>query len=894
MHTNPVALIAVLLVFCSGGNLAATPKVAAGWNTFALKNDGTLVAAGNDAQGQLGLGRSKVYPSPLQTVGLSQIYAIAAGSNHSVALDNDGKVWTWGFNKFGQLGDGTDVSSTKPSQVPNLSGVGLVAAGFAHTVALKWDGTAWAWGSNLNGQVSGIFPLRTTPTQVAGLSGIRWIATNSDGDHNLAIGSDYTVWAWGANAKGQLGDGTTVDRNTPVQVHGLTNVVAIAAGYQHSLAVTYDGSKIELWAWGSNQYGQLGDGTTTDRGSPVQVQVPNGVIPYAVAAGAEHSMMVTYDGAIWTWGANGTGQLGVGTTTDHTTPVQVPGFSDIRAFAAGSYHNLIVKQDRTLWAWGTNFYGELGDGNYGKLADGTNAAQKAPVQVPGMVGMADVAASLGHSLALKNDGTVWAWGLNEYGQLGIGSAEIIDHSVPVVVPGMTGVTDISAGPMHTVALKQDGTVWAWGSNLGGQLGEGSQVDRTSPVQTQTLNEASAVAAGGFFTMALQNGSVWAWGANASAQLGDGTSTDRKTPVQVKDLANVTAIAAGYEFGLALRNDGSVWAWGKNEYGQLGNCSGGVGSTPVQVHGMSGEAIAVAAGHSHGVALMNDGTVWAWGYNYFGQLGDGSETNRCTPVQVTGISDAKAISAGLGHTLAVTQDGSVWAWGSNVFGELGDGSYASSRAPVQVHGLTNATAVAASMTAHSVAVREDGTVWAWGSNGFGQFGDGTYVSQPLPVLAVNETVTGFLDLVPGPNSIPQDKIPPFLVATFKFGGATATSLAVDLKAPTTIGTFASGPAAGSFAATTYNVYVAAMVPSGATTLLFQLDANNVWSTLTLPMSEFVRGVTLDSQTAVVKAQILQDVDVSQLVGASVLVGYGIDTDEMLANGRYRKIFTVTGE
>ena len=293
--------------------------------------------------------------------------------------------------------------------------------------------------------------------------------------------------------------------------------------------------------------------------------------------------------------------------------------------------------------------------------------------------------------------------------------------------------------------------------------------------------------------------------------------------------------------------------------------------------------------------MHDGSVWTWGYNYFGQLGDGGETNRCTPVQVTGLKGVKAISAGLGHTLAVRSDGSVWAWGSNVFGELGNNSYVSSSVPVEVPGLTNVTAIAASMMAHSVAVREDGTVWAWGNNGFGQFGDGTFVSQASPVLAVNDTVTGFLDLVPeSANSIPQDKVPPFLVATYKFGGATATSLAVDLRAPTAGGTFATESARGSFAATAYNVYVAAMVPSGATTLLFQLDANNVWSTLTLPMSEFMRGVTLESQTAVVKAQILQDVDVSQLVGASLLVGYGIDTDEMLANGRYRKIFTVTGE
>ena len=279
----------------------------------------------------------------------------------------------------------------------------------------------------------------------------------------------------------------------------------------------------------------------------------------------------------------------------------------------------------------------------------------------------------------------------------------------------------------------------------------------------------------------------------------------------------------------------------------------------------------------------------------GQLGEGSETNRSTPVQVQGLTGVIAVAAGIGHTVALKQDGTVWAWGSNVFGELGDGTTSSRGTPVQVQGLTGVTAIAASSMAHSVALKQDGTVWTWGHNGYGQLGDGTYVPQGTPVLAVNETVTGFLDLVPEiPNNIPQDKIPPFLVATYKFGGATATSLSVDLKGPAGSGTFAAANVAGSFAAAAYNVYVAATVPSGGTVLLFQLDSGNRWSTLSWPMAEFMRGVTLDSQTAVVKAQILQNADVSQLAGASVLVGYGTDPEEMVKNLRYRTIFTVPAQ
>lgn len=873
-----LALLAVL----SQGAAAVTPKIAAGWNTFALKNDGTLVAMGNDAQGQLGLGRTRIFASPVQAVGLTQVRTLAAGANHSVALRADGTVWTWGHNFFGQLGDGTNVSSTQPSRVPNLDGVTGIAAGFTHTLASKQDGTVWAWGSNLNGQVGGVLPLAVVPVQVAGLSGVTMVAAQSDGSHNLALKSDGTVWAWGANSQGQLGDGTTTDRGAPVQVPGLTNVVWIAAGYQHSLAARTDGT---VWAWGWNQYGQLGDGTTIGRSTPVLVNGLSTTSLYVLAAGAEHSMAVTADtGTVWVWGANGTGQLGDGTTTDHPMPVRVEGFSNVVSFAAGSYHNLVVKPDGSLWAWGTNFYAELGDG--------TTTSRRTPVQVPGMTGMADAAASLVHTLTLKQDGTVWAWGLNEYGQLGIGSAEIVDHSVPIAVPGISGVTDISASPFHTVALKQDGTVWAWGSNLAGQLGDGTNTDRTTPMQTEGLAGVAAVGAGGFFSLALkQDGTVWAWGYNDYGQLGDGTNVNRSTPARVQGLSGTfIAIAAGNNFALAVRQDGTVWAWGANSYGQLGDGTTTNRNMPVQVAGIGGVA-AVSAGIGHSVALKTDGTVWAWGYNFYGQLGDASETDRYTPVQAQGLAGATGVSAGLSHTIAVISDGAVWTWGSNVFGELGSGAGSSGSTPLPVPGLAGVIAAVVSTVAHSVALKQDGTVWTWGSNVYGQLGDGTYVSKNVPVLAVNETVNGFLDLVPEvANSIPADKIPPFLVATYKYGGATATSLAVDLRALAAGGAF---QAAGNFAAA-YNVYVAASVPLGGATLLFQLDSANRWSTLSRPMAQYLSGVALDSQNAVVKAQILQNADVSQLVGASLYVGYGTDPDEMILNSRYRAVFTVPSQ
>lgn len=881
-----ITLASVLLALAvQQAALAATPKVAAGWNTFALKNDGTLVAMGSDAQGQLGLGRSKIFPTPLQTVGLTQVRMIATGSNHSVALKQDGTVWTWGFNTFGQLGDGTTTGSTQPSAVPGLTGVVWIAAGFVHTVALKQDGTVWAWGSNLSGQAAGIAPIATSPVQVPGLSGVVIVAAPSDGDHNLALKSDGTVWAWGANSKGQLGlgDGTITERSTPVRVSGLTNVYFVAAGAEHSLAVKTDGT---AWTWGANVYGQLGDGTTVNRSIPVRVQGLSGVVSVIAAGGIDHSLLMTASGDVWAWGANYAGQLGDGTTTDRRTPVKVTNLAGVVAFSAGGAHSLAVTSDGKAWAWGTNIWGQLGDGS-------TTLFRSAPVQITGLPSVADVAASLAHSLALLQDGTVRAWGSNEYGQLGIGSNEVIDHSVPIPVPGLSGVTDVSAGPLHTVALTQDGTVWTWGTNVGGQLGDGTYTDRTSSARVNGLTDIAAVGAGRFHTIALKrNGTVWAWGANGYGQLGDGTTTDRSTPVQVVDLTGVTAVAAGHFYNLALKQDGTVWAWGDNSYGQLGDGTTSNRNRPVPVTALSG-VTAVAAGYAHALAAKQNGTLWAWGYNFFGQLGDGSEIDRAIPVQVTGLSGVLRAAAGLTHSLALKQDGTVWAWGSNTFGELGDGGYFSRRVPVQVPDLSGVTTIAASSIAHSVAVKGDGTVWTWGMNGFGQLGDGTFVSRETPVVAVNETVSDFLDLVPeSPNNIPPSKVPPFLVGTRKFGGLTSTTLSVDVRGTISPGSFASSTESRALATGGYNVYVAAAVPHSGSSIYYQLDANNVWSVLTWPMADFMRGVALGSQDALIRVNILQNVNLSPYIGASILVGYGTDPDEMVASARYRTIFTVT--
>jgi alpha-tubulin suppressor-like RCC1 family protein len=381
------------------------------------------------------------------------------------------------------------------------------------------------------------------------------------------------AWDWGAEQGGQLGNGIDLPDAalpTPTLVLNLTEVTAIGAGGGHSLAARRDGT---VWSWGLNFYGALGDGTSFNSAVPVQVLNPADGTPFngvtAVAARDYNSLVLKNDGTVWDWGTNGLGQLGIGTTSMFSNvPVQVLYLSGVTAIACGGYYNLARTSDGTVWAWGWNYYGQLGNG--------TTFDSFTPVQVLNpngtpFSGVTAIAAGGGgssaHSLALANDGTVWAWGNNEHGQLGDGTTTERHTPVQVLNPDGTpfsGIRAIAAGYDHSVAVKNDGTVWAWGHNDHKQLGVGDGTITESHTPVQLLNPdgtpfsgIATVAAGVWHSLALKSDTtVWAWGFNYNGQLGDGTTTDRDKPVQVLSLGGtsfgvVAAIAAGGNTSLAM-------------------------------------------------------------------------------------------------------------------------------------------------------------------------------------------------------------------------------------------------------------------------------------------------------------------------------------------------------
>ncbi|WPB73142.1 hypothetical protein KYC5002_29270 [Archangium violaceum] len=342
-------------------------------------------------------------------------------------------------------------------------------------------------------------------------------------------------------------------------------------------------------------------------------------------------------------------------------------FSPQALLAAGNGHSMAVRADASVWGVGLSGYGQLGDDG-----ENPNSTVLNPLRVSVLSCMKAVSASSNRSMGLRSDGTVWGWGNNLFGQLGIGT-QSYGHYTPTQVQNLTNVRDISAGPFHSIALKSDGTVWAWGSGYRGKLGTGTETDTNVPVQASTPVGLVSVSAGGSHSMVLRtDGTVWAWGWNGAGQLGDGTTAQRNFPVQTTGLSGVISISAGDFYSLALKSDGTVWAWGDNGYGQLGDGTTTIRRTPVMVSGLV-DIVAVSAGTRHSLALKADGTVWAWGLNDKGQLGDGTGVTRLSPVQVSGFDRGVAVKTGFEHSLAMSADGVVWAWGANAVGQAGNGT-----------------------------------------------------------------------------------------------------------------------------------------------------------------------------------------------------------------------------
>ena len=354
---------------------------------------------------------------------------------------------------------------------------------------------------------------------------------------------------------------------------------------------------------------------------------------------------------LWVWGANFNGGLGDNTTTHRSTPVTtLAGGANWKQVFAGEVHTAAIKTDGTLWTWGYNLYGQLGDNTSGisrltpvtTFAGGTNWKQ--------------VARGRSHTAAIKTDGTLWTWGYNGTG--GLGNNTTTDRSTPVTTfAGGTNWKQVAGGEFHTAAIKTDGTLWTWGSGSSGKLGDNTTTQRITPVTTFAGGTNwKQVASGREHTVAIKtDGTLWTWGRNYFGQLGDNTTTQRQTPVTTfAGGTNWKQVSCGGYFTAAIKTDGTLWTWGRNSYGQLGNNTTTNRSTPVTTFAGGTNWKQVTGGQHHTAAIKTDGTLWSWGGNAYGQLGDNtSGTNRLTPVTTfAGGTNWKQVAGGYYFTAAI--------------------------------------------------------------------------------------------------------------------------------------------------------------------------------------------------------------------------------------------------
>jgi alpha-tubulin suppressor-like RCC1 family protein len=703
---------------------SAWTGVTAGWGfSCAVRATGDLWCWGSDSSDQLGDNDTAMAlkSSPEQIGADTDWKAISAGESHTCGLRGSGLLFCWGDDYYGELGDGTSGTFTPvgtPEAIAASTTWDQISTGGIITCAIDDTGALWCWGYGGGGALgAGNTNPATTPQKV---SAGPWSSVSAGYDHVCALAGGH-LYCWGENGYGQLATGDELQKNAPSQI-GSALWTAVSAGEEHTCAIRADGT---LWCWGEDYSGQVGDGMSGS--SAGNRLAPSAVLAgqtfTAVAAGASHSCAIDSTGKLWCWGNSASGQVGGGTLGVQATPVAIGTDTDWKSVSAGLSHTCATKTDGRIFCWGDNQSGEIGLGVGGPVFSPTNTNTGSDWLTLDAGEYADCGVK-------KSDRSLWCWGWNYEGTLGVNHDDGSIVDAPENVDPGAAYADIAPGFYHSCGVRTDGSLRCWGDDGYGELGDGA-ISATPIDAPEMIGPDSwlQVVVGSSFSCGIESdGSLWCWGDDSYGEVGDPAAPNpAPAPHAVGAEKTWTLLAAGGTHACGIKS-GALYCWGSNTYGEAGQSPiGGTVTAPRQVGTDTDWTFVVASAYN--TCGLRGTQLSCWGDDSNGQLGDGDTAAKAVPVRV-GSAAWTDVALADDHVCSVRVDGAIFCWGSNYYGALGDGTTNPSVVPEQIDPSVSWSAVASGSGSSTCALDTTGGLWCWGAAWSGQLANGaTYLQTP---------------------------------------------------------------------------------------------------------------------------------------------------------------------
>lgn len=704
-------------------------KISAGPNAACgILANGNLKCWGANIFGQLGDASTINRSSPVVINTGTNYSEISPGSFFSCGITTSNQLKCWGDNGYGQLGDSTFTSHLTPQPTSDATSYLNVSARTTHACGITTSNQLKCWGDNGYGQLGdGTTISKNSPTLISS----SYTKISVGNNYSCGINATGYLYCWGRNNIGQLGDGTLITRDNPTLINSGTTFSKVSTASATTCAITTSGI---LKCWGDNIYGQVGNGTYTTVTTPTIID--SGTSYIDVGVGFYHVCALTSSGIAKCWGYNGSGQVGVNDVPAVNTPSVVITQQTFSSITVGDSFNCALTSSGSPFCWGDNTVGQLSLGEPSIIttpSSGTNATDISTLSF-GLY----IAGVANCGITTNNGGTLYCFGSNTYGKLG--DSTTIYRPGPTIVDKGVSYSKVAIGKGnpgdHTCAITTAGILKCWGYNAYGQLGLGDTMSKSLPFKVDGTTTYSEISNGLSHSCGVTtDGTLKCWGANFYAQVGDGTATTRTTPTTIDSGTNYALVSSGSYHNCAITTTGVLKCWGDNSFGQLGMASTATTqNTPVVVDaGVSYSSI--QAGEQYTCGITSTGVLKCWGYNNIGQLGVGDLTLRNSPQVVdSGITYAK-ISTASSHTCGITTSGVLKCWGQNSSYQLGNGNASASYSPVIIASGTSFTNVFLGY-AHTCGITSSNNFKCWGLNQQGQFGDGNNFYAPLQILGLD--------------------------------------------------------------------------------------------------------------------------------------------------------------